>query len=794
MTIMASLIPGYEYDIFVSYRQKDNKHDGWVTEFVDNLKGELESTFKEEIRVYFDINPHDGLLETYDVDASLKDKLKCLIFIPIISRTYCDPKSFAWEHEFKAFIDLASQDQFGLKVKLPNGNVASRILPIQIHDLYPEDKAIIEKELGGVLRAIEFIYKEPGINKPLTDDDDEKRNLNNTKYRLQVNKVANAIDEIIHCLKGKESTVPDKKASADKPDSTKVSEGSKDEQASLQSAKKSKRWLIIALSTILCIVGVFAIYKVVSSRKQAENASKKDKSIAVLPFADDSPDKNNEYFCNGMMEEILNQLQKIGDLKVKARTSVERYRNPNKDIKVIGKELGVSLIMEGSVRKIGDDLRIAAQLIDAKTGDHLWSEIYDGKYTAELFEFQSNIAKKVAASLNAVITPQEAKKIDTKSTTDMQAYDLWVRGSEMVRKFRYTQDSTLLKLALNLFDQALKIDPIYTDALQGKGLTYNESGKYDSAMYYYRKIIEIDPHDFQSVQGIGLVYMTSNNYDSAFIYYQKANELEPNDPWINLALGTLLYMKNEVLKSLPYYNKAIEFEGDLVAEINENVASPFFLMGDYTTALKYNHNAFFLRSECSIVKQYVHCYLNQKEYNKAFELLDSIGRVTTCSQVCDIIRSRVYIYLKDYVKAEEFYKKAINSGYKQTEDDEIYLGCILIETGRKKEAISVLKKTIESDEDTSAMVPYRGFYEKLIKYRLVAAYAMIGDNKKALGYLSELEKLGFFEYPVVLNTFPGFDNLRSDPEFKAILNRIEDKKASLRAQVKEMELRGEIDL
>ena len=104
---MGSIIPVFEYDIFISYRQKDNKHDGWVSKFVDNLKGELESTFKEDISVYFDINPHDGLLETHDVDASLKEKLKCLIFIPIISRTYCDPKSFAWEHEFKAFVELS---------------------------------------------------------------------------------------------------------------------------------------------------------------------------------------------------------------------------------------------------------------------------------------------------------------------------------------------------------------------------------------------------------------------------------------------------------------------------------------------------------------------------------------------------------------------------------------------------------------------------------------------------------------------------------------------------------------
>jgi hypothetical protein len=120
---MASLISGYEYDIFISYRQKDNlpspgygrqgSGERWVSEFVEALKTELESTFKEEISVYFDINPHDGLLETHDVDASLKEKLKCLIFIPILSRTYCDPKSFAWEHEFKAFVEQASGDKRG---------------------------------------------------------------------------------------------------------------------------------------------------------------------------------------------------------------------------------------------------------------------------------------------------------------------------------------------------------------------------------------------------------------------------------------------------------------------------------------------------------------------------------------------------------------------------------------------------------------------------------------------------------------------------------------------------------
>jgi len=146
---MSSIVEGYNYDIFISYRQKDNKGDHWVTDFVNQLKGELEATFKEDISIYFDENPHDGLLETHSVDKSLEGKLKCLIFIPIISQTYCDPKSYAWQHEFCAFNKVAKEDKFGRDIKLSSGNVASRILPVKINDLDPEDKALLENELEG---------------------------------------------------------------------------------------------------------------------------------------------------------------------------------------------------------------------------------------------------------------------------------------------------------------------------------------------------------------------------------------------------------------------------------------------------------------------------------------------------------------------------------------------------------------------------------------------------------------------------------------------------------------------
>jgi Tol biopolymer transport system component len=199
---MSSIIEGYNYDIFISYRQKDNKHDGWVTEFVENLRGELEATFKEDISIYFDENPHDGLLETHSVDKSLEDKLKCLVFIPIISQTYCDPKSFAWQHEFCFFNELAKDDHFGRDIKLKSGNVASRILPVKIHDLELADKVFLENQLGGVLRSIDFIYKTSGVNRPLRANENyPNKNLNKTDYRDQINKVANAIKEIITSLK-----------------------------------------------------------------------------------------------------------------------------------------------------------------------------------------------------------------------------------------------------------------------------------------------------------------------------------------------------------------------------------------------------------------------------------------------------------------------------------------------------------------------------------------------------------------------------------------------------------------
>ena len=450
---MSSIIKGYEYDIFISYRQKDNKGDRWVSEFVDALKTELESTFKEEISVYFDINPHDGLLETHDVGASLKDKLKCLVFVPVISQTYCDPKSFAWQNEFCAFNKLAKEDQFGRDIRVTGDNVASRILPVKINDLDPEDKTLLENELGGVLRAVEFIYREPGVNRPLTPDDDEKKNLNKTKYRNQINKVANAIKEIIKGLK-----YSGENALAERTGAVKKAVG-----------KQKTLFKKVAIPFVILAVILIAGFLIIPSliKKSSEKSSNVSKSIAVLPFVNLSNDPQQEYFSDGMVDAILDRLFKVGELVVTARSASMTYKDTKLSFKEIAKELGVSAILEGSVQKVGENVRIITRLIDAKTEKYLWSETYDRDLT-DIFSIQSEIAQNVAQKMKAVINPQIKAFIEKSPTSNIEAYEAYLQGMFYWRKLTKND----LEIAMKYFELAKEKDPKFALAYAGIGFVW----------------------------------------------------------------------------------------------------------------------------------------------------------------------------------------------------------------------------------------------------------------------------------------------------------------------------------
>ena len=219
---MASILPGFEFDIFVSYRHNDNKYDGWVTEFVEKLKQELDATIKDKLTVFFDKNPQEGLLETHQVHASIQGKIKALIFIPIVSQTYCDTTSFAWKEEFLQFKTETEGDAIGKVVRTTGGNIVSRILPVKIHEMELDDVRLLERELGGIMRSIDFIYQDAGVNRPLRAKDDDLSGVQ-TKllFRNQINKVANSIKEIVNGIKattrGEQQPLTTHTFTADKP-------------------------------------------------------------------------------------------------------------------------------------------------------------------------------------------------------------------------------------------------------------------------------------------------------------------------------------------------------------------------------------------------------------------------------------------------------------------------------------------------------------------------------------------------------------------------------------------------
>ncbi|HRI79181.1 MAG TPA: hypothetical protein PLR06_06545, partial [Cyclobacteriaceae bacterium] len=389
---MPSIVSDCEYDIFISYRHNDNR-SGWVSEFVKALQEELAASIKESISVYFDVNPHDGLLETHSVNKSLEGKLKSLIFIPILSQTYCDPKSFAWQHEFCAFNALSKKDRFGRDVKLKSGNVASRILPVRIHDLEDEDKNLLQNELNEPLRAIDFIYRSPGVFRPLLrHEEDAKGNLDHTFYRDQINKVVRAIKDLITVMQAPTASVS---TTPHRPPNI---------------PKRTQKKLALLSAILLVVVGIgsFSAFYFLGLGKELAIAP--DRSIAVLPFENMNKDPEQDYFSNGIAEDILNNLVKISDLKVKSRTSTLQYKGTTKTIQEIGGELSVGNIVEGSVRKVGDKVRIVVQLIDAKTDVHLWSETYD-RDLKDILAVQSEIAMKIARALEVRLTSAERQNI-----------------------------------------------------------------------------------------------------------------------------------------------------------------------------------------------------------------------------------------------------------------------------------------------------------------------------------------------------------------------------------------------
>ncbi len=558
---MASIVKGYGYDIFISYRQKDNKHDGWVTEFVENLKGELESTFKEEISVYFDINPHDGLLETHDVDASLKEKLRCLVFIPIISRTYCDPRSFAWDHEFKSFVESASGDKFGLKVKLPNGNVASRVLPVRIHDLDNVDIKLCESVLGGVLRSVDFIYKSSGVNRPLRLKEDNPRdNLNHTIYRDQINKVALAVKDIINSMQESSENESVKEESKEKV--TEHRGGKNVDYLSGKDAVKTEiqgmhgndyrgrsgkfknllRRSVISVLLLFMLVGSVIIF----SSSSTLPFSRRD-WVVITDFENLTGDTVLDKSLYTAFTLALNQSRYI-NVFPKSRTietlKMMKIKNTeyidDKTGRGIAERGGFNIYIVPGISEIGNRYVITAKIMDTRTGDLLKSEVLYADTRNDILPNLDRLSKKIRRSLGEsryAISAQDKplQKVTTSSLEALKLYSLGVEHHLMLD----------FKGARDYYKNALQIDTGFTSAKASLGsILIEKFGDLKTGRELIRQALKsVDNLTEREKLGILAFYASNveNDYPKSIEYAKMRIALYPDDAIAHNNLGWYYY-------------------------------------------------------------------------------------------------------------------------------------------------------------------------------------------------------------------------------------------------------------
>jgi tetratricopeptide (TPR) repeat protein len=615
---MASLIQGYEYDIFISYRQNDNKYDGWVTAFVHNLTIELEATIKDKVSVFFDIDPQDGLLETHSVNRSLEDKLRCLIFIPIISRTYCDKNAFAWHNEFCAFNKLAGEDKFGRDIRLGRGNFASRILPIKIHQLDPEDKRLLENELGGSLRSIDFIYKSAGVNRPLRDHEDyPHHNLNNTYYRDQINKVANAIAEIISVLKC-ESAFKVEKEIPNVADNLKGV--GKDENKAIPKktlfSTGNKIWVIfIGLIAILAIILKLIYPTVFNKTTIKESGITGDRiSVAVMPFHNLTNDSTLNYLRLGVQDGIVTSLSFypesfnirsyellrnfLKNESISYLSSITPYVGSN-----ISKKLNADVFILGDIHKSGRIIRLNAQLIDSKTEEIIRSFQAEGVSESIMYTIDS-LAEMVRNYLIVSKIDNEAfqPKPDNPNkinyiTHSPEAYRYHFLALDAFYGFDYNT-------AIKMDSQAVAIDSNFVDAIITLCWENYSDGNYEKATKWllkaYKKRDEIPLiQRFRLDYQYACFFQTPNEQIKCLRQLQK---IDDNNPVYFRALGYQYVNLCRYDEALPEFEKAQEIYKRWGSEPNDIYYYQFLIKAYHKTGQNRKVREVLQKAEKALIK------------------------------------------------------------------------------------------------------------------------------------------------------------------------------------------------
>jgi TolB-like protein/class 3 adenylate cyclase len=367
-----------------------------------------------------------------------------------------------------------------------------------------------------------------------------------------------------------------------------------------------RKWRKVAISAAVVIVvvaalGIWYFYMRSPEIEPASVAQMADPlpdkpSIAVLPFDNMSGDPEQEYFSDGLTDELIGNLAKISGILVISRNSAFTYKGKQIKISQVAKELNVSYVLEGSVQKSGDKVRIRAQLIDGKTDHHLWSESYDGVMD-DIFELQDQITGKIVSALAVTLTPDEQDRISDKGTDNILAYEAFLKGYEHYTKFTA---ENLLK-SIEYYKQAIQIDPKFSRAYSAAALGYFMLGLYSfpkelgisppegaALRYKARQYLDLSMQNptFDSYRLASYMAAHRRRFDDVIVFAEKSLLMAPNEYLANLTMGHSLNWLGRGKEALVYIDKAIQLDPrHLDVKLGEQGIS-YFVLGEYEKAVE----------------------------------------------------------------------------------------------------------------------------------------------------------------------------------------------------------------
>jgi TolB-like protein len=495
-------------------------------------------------------------------------------------------------------------------------------------------------------------------------------------------------------------------------------------------------------------------------------AHKVDKSIAVLPFENLSDEKENAYFADGIQDDVLTNLSKISDLRVISRTSVMQYRGRPTNLREIGKALGVSNILEGSVRRSGNKVRVNVQLIDASTDEHVWANDYDGDVT-DVFAIQTDLAQKIANELRAKLSPGEKERMERKPTENGEAYQAFVQAHDLSCAM---EDLTKLKQSEQLYQRAVDLDPNFALALARYSQleswmlrTHEGTPEHrDKARSLAERAFQLQPELPEAHLALGFsYYYGDNNYEAALreleaylaigaiqrrqgkwaestANLEKAASLNPKDTWLlqNLVFNYQMQRKFDAANKTVDRALQISPQGMGLWEIKVKLA--IAEKGDFSVYEQGVEKDAFKTVPGSLALKYFAIGIAQKNLGD-----DAAARVAL-------------------VKAKNIFEEQL----KQKPDDadlRVQLAKLLAWLGEKDAAVAEAQRATDLRPESKD-----AFEGPRITEGVAQVYAILGDNARAIELLDELLNRPSEVTLQTLKLNPAWDPIRNDPAFQAL--------------------------